>query len=377
MKTLYFYPENPLQLTQGNNARALALLHYFKNRNINLTLVGHESKEYTYKNIEELKAKKIITNGVLLSYFDRKKKPFQYLFKHSLPNKILGKIKAFHRIKPGLKLEFNNILKQNEYDYIIISYAYWTDLIKNNKNLKKAKIIVDTHDYLTAQLQQDKNFKLGKYFQKEIALLNHYDELLVISSEEKFVFSQFINKPIHIIAHGLPEKQQAALKKTDIIYVASDNEHNVKAANWFFEKVLPLLPKSINILVIGKICNQVKDFENVSKIKFIDNLDEAYASSKIAICPMLTGTGLKIKVVEALSFGLPIVCNERGVDGLLNKTNNGCLVTNNEQQFADYILSLLNDEKYYEEKSTEAKTFFNETLSLEAVYKNLDAVFTK
>ena len=90
---------------------------------------------------------------------------------------------------------------------------------------------------------------------------------------------------------------------------------------------------------------------------------------------MLSGTGLKIKVAEALSFGLPIVCNERGIDGLLNKTKNGCLVTNNEIEFANNITKLLENSDYYAEISNEAKTFFNETLNSDVVYKNLDAIF--
>ena len=90
---------------------------------------------------------------------------------------------------------------------------------------------------------------------------------------------------------------------------------------------------------------------------------------------MLSGTGLKIKVAEALSFGLPIVCNERGIDGLLNKTKNGCLVTNKEVEFAENITKLLENSDYYTEISNEAKAFFNETLNSNVVNKNLDSVF--
>ena len=40
-------------------------------------------------------------------------------------------------------------------------------------------------------------------------------------------------------------------------------------------------------------------FHNIHKIDFVEDLDAIYKHSKIAICPMLTGTGLKIKVIEA------------------------------------------------------------------------------
>jgi len=61
----------------------------------------------------------------------------------------------------------------------------------------------------------------------------------------------------------------------------------------------------------------------------VANLVEFYQNVSIVICPMFSGTGVKIKVLEALSYGIPVVTNQRGVDGLLNKSANGCLVTEN------------------------------------------------
>ena len=81
------------------------------------------------------------------------------------------------------------------------------------------------------------------------------------------------------------------------------------------------------------------------------------------------------KIVSCLSFGIPIVCNERGVDGLLNKTNNGCLVTNNPDQFARFIQRLSQDETFYELNSNNAIQFFKENHSISNSYNKLDEVF--
>lgn len=374
MKILYFYPENPLCLNQGNNARAYKLLEYFKTRNIDVDFVGEETKEFTIEDSKKLVKNGLVKRAFLLLLFRRSKNQLKYFFFKSLPRVINREIKDFDRVKPKQSIQFKKIISENNYDYIIISYGYWHKLI-DKIDKKNAKLIIDTHDFLTSQFQNNKKFNLGRYFETEIKILNKFDEIFVISIDEKFTLSQFIKKPIHIIAHGLPAKNIIKNKEIDVIYVASDNEHNVAAAKWFFEKVYPLLTKNIKITVVGKITKYINDYENVTKIGFINDLDDAYATSKIAICPMLSGTGLKIKVAEALSFGLPIVCNERGIDGLLNKTKNGCLVTNNEIEFANNITKLLENSDYYAEISNEAKTFFNETLNSDVVYKNLDAIF--
>lgn len=378
MKVLYYYPENPLLLNQGNNARALALLKYFKNRKFKVDFVGEKSSNFTDQSIDQLKEEELISEGYLLKSLTRKKNQLKYFFLYSLPNKLSGKLKDFDRTRFGYKDHFSSILAKNDYDFIIISYVYWVSLIKDNPNIKNAKLVIDTHDFLTSQFQNHKRFQLGKYFEKEIETLKLFDKVLVISNEEKYIFSQFLQNEIAIVTHALPEKftnYSGNEKKYDLVYVASNNEHNVKSAKWFFEYVFPKLDKNITICVVGRISEYCPEASNITKIEYVENLEAIYQDSKIAICPMLSGTGLKIKVVEALSFGLPIVCNERGVDGMINKTNNGCLVTNNPEKFASYITKLSTDLNYYNKNSESAKNFFIENHSVDTVYDALDEVF--
>lgn len=376
MKILYFYPENPTTSNQGNNARAFALLQYFKNRNHKIDYIGIASKSFSEVDLEAIKNANLIENGFLLKRDKRISKTFSYLFTYAIPNKLKGRIRDFDRTRFGHKNQFSKILEDNQYDYIIISYAYWAELIRENKHLKEAKLIIDTHDFLTSQFQNQKRFNLGKYFNKEVELLNLFQKIWVISSDENYVFSQFVSSDIITIPHALEVKFQLnSTKKYDLVYVASSNEHNVKSAKWFFEEVYPKLNTTLSICVVGKINEYIPELPNVTKIHFVEDLNQVYSESRVAICPMLSGTGLKIKVVEALSYGLPVVCNPRGIDGLINKTNNGCLVTVDASIFSKHIEQLLTDNNFYEQQQALAKNFFANYLSKEVVYSELDNVF--
>ena len=149
----------------------------------------------------------------------------------------------------------------------------------------------------------------------------------------------------------------------------------MKSVKWFFEEVYPKLNHNLSICVVGKINDHIPELPNVTKMHFVEDLNRVYSESRVAICPMLSGSGLKIKVVEALSFGLPVVCNPRGIDGLINKTNNGCLVTVDASIFSKYIEQLLTDNNFYEQQQALAKNFFANYLSTEVVYSELDNVF--
>lgn len=379
MRILYFYPENPLSFSQGNNSRALSLLHYFKNRNIHIDFVGEKSNEFGEDAINELKNERLIENGYLLKKEKKSSNIVKYYLNYSFPKKFNSKFKDFDRTKFGYKEQFSKILKETDYDIIIVSYVYWSSLLDTLKKESKTKLIVDTHDFLTSQFQDHKKFALDRYFKREINLMKKFDDIWVISNEEKYLFSQFIKSPISLVTHSLPnniETSSKTEKTIDIVYVASENFHNIKSANWFFKEVYPLLSPDIKITVVGKIGNHIPKFDNVQNLLFVKDLDdEVYKKTKITICPMLSGTGLKIKVIESLSHGIPVVCTERGVDGLVNKTNNGCLTTNDPSFFAEYISKLLKDGEFYKQNHLEAKRFFEDNFDIKKTYKVLDSIF--
>lgn len=372
MKVLYFFPGNPLVRSQGNHVRAYTLLQYFNAKNITLDLIAEADKHFTEQDVEALKSEKLVNQVHFLP--KHKKGGLSYFLKVSIP-KLFSKIpKPFDRRQLNQQQAFNNVLQTNTYDKIIVSYSCWIPLVLDNPYLKGATKIVDTHDFLTSQFKSRKDFKLGNFFEGEMKLLNSVDQVWAISVEEKYLFEQFIKTPVHLVPHLTTSKIQSTTKTTDVLYVASENEHNITAAQWFFNKVYPLLETNMSITVVGKINKHIRDYPNVIKINYVEDLSATYNASKVVICPMLSGTGLKIKVVEALSFNLPVVCNTRGVDGLINKVDNGCLVTDNATKFAAYITQLLNDSSFYEANKQKANLFYKEFLSENAVYSMLDQI---
>ncbi len=373
-RILYYFPFNPIEKKDGSKTRALELLKYFKERDFEVDFVFEKNLHNTLKHDEQIIAEKLVKSIVSIQ-----RRPNTISF-----NYLIYKLnKIFFQKKTDItnvffRRQFNKILKKNTYDYIIISYAIYGKLIASKKLLKGAITINDTHDFLTAQIQDRKKNKIGAYFQSEIRMLDAFDEVWAISNDEYFIYSQFL-KNVKLVpfspTSNLNLKFLQIDKTFDVIYVASENPHNLKSAKWFFEKVYPLLDKKIRILVIGKIGKHVLSYENVVKKNFVEDLSTEYLKSKISICPMLSGTGVKIKVVESLQYGLPVVTNLRGVDGLVNKSKNGCIVCSNQTDFAQNISKLLNNTLFLNKKSKEALDFFNMNYSKSTIYKKLDNVF--
>lgn len=361
----------------GCKTRAIKLLEYFKDRGFDVDFVGLEGwddwsvlNKRLFTEIYLLKEEPI-REKVLKRFFTFKVPRFIFKSKNKLPKGALPDQTTYY-----LKKSFDDLLKKKTYDFIIISYAYWANLIKDNPNLGQAKTIIDTHDFLTSQQQSDEGIILGTAFEEEIKRLSLFDEIWVVSIDERYIFSQFLSHPVVFIPITFKESSASKAEykqiRYDLLYVGSDNYNNINAINWFFEKVFPLLSENIRICIVGKVASHIPDNKNVTKIPFATNLDSLYLESRIALCPMLAGTGVKIKVVEALSYGLPVVCTSRGIDGLPNKNNNGCLISDDPKEFASNITSLMSDEIKYEEHKSSGLRFFRSVFRQDVGYRILD-----
>lgn len=379
-KILYFVPDNPYQGRAGNITRFTQMLDYF----------NHNSQEFTVDYVTErlwgnwddasIEKFRIAYPAINLKIIDRKvpRSTFlQYLFKYKIPEVLFNYFR--HKIDFTtwyLKKNFRSMTKDETYDFAIISYVHWGNLIKELKNYKKA--IIDTHDFITGQYatcHKGNHLKISNIFKNELKILNQFDEIWTYSVEEKYIFEQFTSRSVQQLPisfkQDVLERQENSIS-SKLIYIASNNPHNVRGADWFLKNALPYIDPNIRIVVIGKICAHFPDTEQIVKLGMVDDLDAQYRDAKVAICPMISGTGIKIKVVEALSYGLPVVTNPRGIDGLFNKKQNGCIVTESGKEFASAVNRLFLDEPYYHTIRQEGLAYFaaNHTIEQEEEFLN-------
>ncbi len=382
-------PDNPTGKDAGNKMRTIQLLNYFTSRADSIELdfaIEQFWSQWAEKDLGLFTEKFPDISLHVLSRKVSKKNKSGYLFRYKLPQFLLSGKRLFR--KPALpdlnthllQKAFNKLVQQKHYDYIIISYVTWASLVRNNPFVKGSKLINDTHDFITGQIKDKKSVRLGKAFEQEMKRLSLFDEIWSVSTDEQYLFSQFCKADQRLVPIMFDRNYERKPKDTgysyDLICIGSKNEHNIKSFNWFFEKVYPLLPEEIRICVIGQVCQFVPDNKNVYKIPFAEHLDAYYFQSKVAICPMLSGTGVKVKTVEALSYGLPVVCTQRGLDGLPWKEHNGCLRGDDPSSFAKHILSLLNDDGLYQETKTQGIQLFNRYFEKTQCYQHLDQAFS-
>jgi glycosyltransferase involved in cell wall biosynthesis len=92
------------------------------------------------------------------------------------------------------------------------------------------------------------------------------------------------------------------------------------------------------------VCAKLPDVDGVIKLGRVDELDDFYDAIRFAINPVMSGTGLNIKTIEALAYGRALVATEIGAKGI-NSEEPVLVKCANAREFADAVINLLSNQQ--------------------------------
>ena len=189
--------------------------------------------------------------------------------------------------------------------------------------------------------------------------------------------------PPYALPPPLPPRTTPAAAAGGIVFVAGfAHPPNVDAAQWFVRDVLPRVRAShpgVSLTLVGS--HPAKSVlalagEGITVTGFVtdEQLDRYYASARVAICPLRFGAGVKLKVVEALHHGVPLVTTPVGAQGL-NGVDEVCDVTADPGSFAAAVIRLLSDDALWVARAGAQSAYAASRFSPEAMRDALAAAF--
>ncbi len=132
------------------------------------------------------------------------------------------------------------------------------------------------------------------------------------------------------------------------LFVGSGSMHNVDGLRWLLADIWPKIRAKrpdAALQVVGTVCARVDVVgEGVTGLGEVDDLDAVIQKASVLVVPLRTGSGLKVKVVDALCTGSAIVTTPIGAQGFTSIEPEPFLVCDGAEQFADGVVSLFNDE---------------------------------
>ncbi len=254
-------------------------------------------------------------------------------------------------------------VKSNQYD---IAWFNYMKMLPSKLPKSDTKIIVDMHDMQATRIKSDvlptieKNRRskyLSTFIASEKAGLDNCDIAISISPVETDAIEKTYNPKAKLITLKATDdsKFQASTNfKNDIVFIGSNSAPNVDGLKWFIDTVFPLIAKSmpsIKFVIQGNVNRNklIKEAINTSPYKrnmiqqgFVESLSEVYEATKVIMCPIRYGTGMKIKVVEAMAYGKAIVGTPVAFEGIDTSAGMACEL--DETEFAESTLLLLKND---------------------------------
>mgnify|MGYP003444847667 FL=1 len=268
---------------------------------------------------------------------------------------------AFHQ-------KLKELLQSETFDFILFEGLFLSPYLQTVRTFSKAKCILRAHNVewliwkRLAKATKNPLKKAYLYFlsdrlkRYENKVINNFDAIIAISEIDKNLFlKDGCNIPIEVAPTGMNTAKYKNIEQMDadslsLFHLGSmDWLPNIEAVDWLLKDIWPLIQQKstkVHLFLAGKNMNP-KYFSIKSKnlivageikdaLKFMEN-------KQIMVVPLLSGGGIRIKILEGLAAGKVIVSTSTGAEGINYTDKKNILIADTPEDFTKTILSLLNN----------------------------------
>lgn len=285
---------------------------------------------------------------------------------------------------PWFVAELDALVREKKPDVLIAQYIFMSRIFLSDSAMGALKVI-DTHDLFsqkqaTVEKYRISNFGLMITPDDEASLLERADLLVAIQRLELESIKSMAPQRKAVLAGfdvDIFYPDVSMIERGVVLIVASSNEFNVCGTQDFLDYTWPLIRLRCpfaRLRVVGKVCCHVRSYDkSVEMIGFVRDLSNEYSRASVVVNPCGVGTGLKIKTVEALSWGKAHVGWPASADGLREIDDLPYVVAHDAVEFADAVGEFLVNQELVLDAARNAHEFSERHFGGEAVYGPLVA----
>ena len=222
----------------------------------------------------------------------------------------------------------------------------------------------------------------------EIALLNMYDLIVTLSPDDsKKLKEHGVLTPVEsslAVVNSNPEITIQPISGNHLVFIGPDaHKPNRIGITWFLENCWSMLTKmdpNYKLDIIGRWNEQrIKEYKekyhNVEFLGYVDDLKSALKDT-VMIVPITIGSGIRMKILEAASNGVPFISTSVGAEGIPVKNGIHCVLADNPNEFVDGILKL-RDQELQKRFILNASNLIKERYSLKALRQNRIGIYNQ
>ena len=272
---------------------------------------------------------------------------------------------------PEMERAIEETLRVQLFDVVILESLFTTSYIPAIRRLSDAELVLRAHN-VEHQLWEEVsdgmdagpkkwllNLFQSKLRDEEIRLLDAVDAIAAITDKDALWFQRALEDedkrprvvalPFGLDVEGRPHDKMGEAPNHALHLGAMDWTPNVQGVMWLKDEVWPLVNHAVDeacLKLAGR--HMPEDFvsnphDGIVVLGEVENAADTYNSPCVVVVPVRAGSGMRIKLAEALAAGRPIVTTSKGMEGLPLQAGTHVLVADTTEEMAAAIVRILTD----------------------------------
>jgi glycosyltransferase involved in cell wall biosynthesis len=273
----------------------------------------------------------------------------------------------YRNYSPSMRVAITRILEKEKYDIVFIDTMSMMPYLPLGNRVKailetqnaESEILLRFAATLPDPMQKLLiHWEVRNLKRFEVASCLKVDKVLTLSSRDKAHLVEW-NVPTEKIFVGptyvddlLPQPTYHG-EGLDIVHVGAAHwPPNVDGILWFVKRIFPLIKRTLpstRFLIVGKEpphkIARLHNGVDILVLGFVEDIEKIYSNTGAFIIPLRIGSGIRIKIINAMTRGLPIVSTAIGCEGMDVVNGRHLLIADKAEEFADAVISLLNSKE--------------------------------
>ncbi len=300
-------------------------------------------------------------------------------------------VKRFESEAFATRLEV--LLQEETFDVVHVESLFLTPYLPLIRRHSEARVVLRAHNVehlIWRQIALGERRGLKRWYLKKLALalrmyeLEHvgsYDGVVCITDRDADFFrSHGLHRPLVSIPYGveLPAESSVEVQPGTLFHIgAMDWEPNVESIRWFLKSVWPVLHAElpqVRLYLAGR--RMPEDLMNTQLDGVVVEGEvpdaNAFMSDKqIHVVPLLAGSGIRVKIIEAMAMGKAVVTTRVGAEGIHYVDGEHLLVAETPEDFVRQIRRLVSDPNLCDRLGSNARRLVAAEYSMPALTNRL------
>ena len=279
------------------------------------------------------------------------------------------------------------------YIYVYFTAAYYLKWLRDYS--PKTKIIIDSVDFhylrerREAELARDNDalHRAEQTLRNEVFVYEQADLVIMVTDEDRralLSYSPKIKAEVIPNIHPSGDVPPPFSARSGIMFVGNFfHTPNTDAVLYLVNEIMPLVRKRLPDIVLTIVGNspppQIQSLaDHCTRVTgYVEELKPLLDSHRVSVAPLRFGAGMKGKVGEAMSAGIPVVASEVAAEGCGFKNGEDVLMAHNSAEFADMIITLYTNESLWTQLSRNGRRTMNDKFSPEALRDSIRAILSR